>query len=152
MSPTLFPTYKKVGSSTPPTVLFTELLSIPYPSRIHHDIPVLVLLSQIPFRGRVRMVDPDWVNRVYTTQFKEPFYKGTGHTHMHPSRPLLPVRLLSYPSSTFSTLSPYPRCPLSRRPHKGAGAVVDRPSAVPLHPVQGRPCSTGATACNGRGT
>ena len=22
------------------------------------------------------MVDPDWVNRVYTTQFKEPFYKG----------------------------------------------------------------------------
>ena len=32
---------------------------------------------QIPYRGRVRMTDPEWVNRVYMTQFKEPFYKGT---------------------------------------------------------------------------
>ena len=33
-------------------------------------------MVQIPFRGRVRMADADWVNRVYVTQYKEPFYKG----------------------------------------------------------------------------
>ncbi len=32
--------------------------------------------KKIPFRGRVKMSDPDWVTRVYVSQFKEPFYKG----------------------------------------------------------------------------
>jgi hypothetical protein len=29
-----------------------------------------------PCQGPVNYADPDWANRVYTTAFKEPFYKG----------------------------------------------------------------------------